>query len=50
MNTHRHAKALIDQVLEQMQRDVADGDLTAIEELLNCVPFDNLVAYLPEGN
>ena len=39
---------LIDQVLEQIQKDVLDGDLTAIEELLSCVPYSQLCGYLPE--
>jgi len=39
---------LIDQVLEQIQKDVAAEDLTAIEELLNYVPINILVAYLSE--
>ena len=39
---------LIDQVLEQIQKDVLDGDLTAIEELLGYVPYSQLRGYLPE--
>ena len=39
---------LIDQVLEQIQKDIAAEDLTAIEELLNYVSIDALVAYLSE--
>ena len=33
---------------EQIKKDVAIGDVTAIEELLKSVPMENLVAYLPE--
>lgn len=44
-----HSQALLDQVLEQIRKDVTDEDMTAIEELLRVVPFANLVAYLPEG-
>ena len=40
---------LIDQVLEQIQKDVAAEDLTAIEELLNYVPINILIGYLPEA-
>ena len=39
---------LIDQVLEQIQKDIRDGDLTAIGELLTFVPKENLKGYLPE--
>ena len=41
-------KNLLNQVLDQILQDVADGDLTAIEELLKFVPVKNLQAYLPE--
>lgn len=39
---------LIDQVLAQILRDVADGDLTAIEELIKNLPVKTLNAYLSE--
>lgn len=39
---------LVDLVLDQMQKDFASGDTTAIEELLNATPIENLVGYLPE--
>ena len=39
---------LLNKVLEQIQQDVAMGDLTAIEELLASVPVDKLIGYLPE--
>ena len=39
---------LIQAVLEQIQIDVADGDLTAIAELLENVPVKLLNGYLPE--
>lgn len=48
MNNINHHRALIDQVLEQIRQDVADEDLTAIEELLGYIPLANLVNYLPE--
>jgi hypothetical protein len=38
---------LIDQVIEEIKKDVASGDLTAVEELLKFVPSENLKAYLP---
>ena len=39
---------LIDRVLEEIQKDVGNGDLTAIDELLSFIPLKNLIAYLPE--
>jgi hypothetical protein len=39
---------LRDQVLEQIVRDVKDGDLTAIEELLVYCTEDAMRQYLPE--
>jgi len=37
-----------DAVLEQIQMDVKIGDLTAIEELLQYIPEQYLMGYLPE--
>ena len=39
---------LINRVLKQIKSDVENKDLTAIEELLKCVPDEILIAYLPE--
>lgn len=39
---------LIDKVLQQMQRDFDDQDITAVEELLTFVPIRYLEGYLPE--
>jgi len=39
---------LIDQCLEVIKKDVADGDLTAIDELLSFVPEKYLKGFLPE--
>ncbi len=39
---------LIDQCLEVIKKDVADGDLTAIDELLNFIPEKYLKGFLPE--
>ena len=39
---------LRDQVLEQIVKDVTDGDLTAIEELLVYCTEDAMRQYLPE--
>ncbi len=40
---------IIDKVLKHVIIDVECGDLTAIEELLNNIPTEYLVGYLPEG-
>jgi hypothetical protein len=39
-------QVLINQVLERIKQDVEDGDLTAINELLNFVPIKYLQGYL----
>ena len=41
---------VINEVLDQIQVDVANGDLTAIEEMLRHVPLDILQGFLPEVN
>jgi hypothetical protein len=40
-------KSLIDKVVEQVEKDVMDGDLTAIYELLSKLPEKYLLGYLP---
>ena len=40
---------LVDAVLEQIKKDVAEGDVTAIEELLLFLDNKKLISYLPEG-
>lgn len=47
-NVRKKQDELYDKVLEQIKQDVADGDLSAIDELLRFVPKENLEAYLPE--
>jgi hypothetical protein len=39
---------VVDAVLEQMQRNVADGDITVEEELFLMLPQENLIQALPE--
>lgn len=39
---------LLDQVFDQMQEDMRNGDFAAIEELLSNLSDDVLIAYLPE--
>ena len=39
---------LYDEVLNQIAQDISNSDFTAIEELLQFVPRDKLIAYLPE--
>jgi len=38
----------VELALEQIVKDVEDGDLSAIEELLKLIPEKFLIAYLPE--
>jgi hypothetical protein len=39
---------LIERVVEEIKRDIDNGDVTALEELLSFTPKENLIAYLPE--
>lgn len=39
---------VLDAVLDQIQLDVANGDMTAIEEMLQHLPLEILQGYLPE--
>ena len=41
-------QVLIDRVLVEIQRDLAMGDLTSLDELLTFIPRENLIGYLPE--
>jgi len=40
--------SLIDRVIDQIVLDVSRGDVTAVEEMLNNLPTEILVGYLPE--
>jgi len=40
--------ALIDRVIEEIKADIAYGDVTAIEGLLENVPEEVLIDFLPE--
>jgi hypothetical protein len=42
-------QAPIDSVLDQIQQDVANGYLTAIQEMLQHLPVEILQAFLPEN-
>jgi len=44
----RPTQELIDEVLFQIKVDIAEGDLTALDEMLKAMPINQLVAYLPE--
>jgi hypothetical protein len=39
---------VIDNVIERIKEDIAQGDVTAIDELLRFVPDENLIWFLPE--
>jgi hypothetical protein len=39
---------LIDEVMFQIKVDIAEGDLTALDEMLKAMPIQQLVTYLPE--
>lgn len=40
---------LINAVMDQITKDVHDGDMTALEEMLAFVPKDKLRGFLPEA-
>lgn len=39
---------LIERAIKQMQEDISSGDLTAIYEMLNFLPDENLRDYLTD--
>ena len=39
---------LVDQVIEQIKKDIADGDVTVLDELLKFIPIEYLKGSLPE--
>jgi hypothetical protein len=41
-------QAILDAVLDQIQLDVANGDYSAILEMIQHLPLDILQGYLPE--
>jgi len=47
--SHLENLKLTDLVLDQIQKDIASQNLTAIAELLTFVPVENLRGYLPEA-
>ena len=40
---------LIDKVIDQIVKDVSNGDVTSIEEMLRQIDTKILMAYIPEG-
>ena len=47
-NLSINKQVLIDAVIEEIKKDIASGDLTAIDELLSFLPKKSLLYYLPE--
>ena len=39
---------LVDEVIEQIKKDIRDGDLTVLDELLKFIPVEYLRGSLPE--
>ena len=39
---------LVDIVIEQIKKDFAMGDETAVDELLRFIPDENLIGFLPD--
>lgn len=44
----RPTQELIDEVMFQIKVDIAEGDLTALDEMLKAMPIEKLIGYLPE--
>lgn len=42
-------RKLIVLCIDEMKRDIDNGDVTAIEVLLRKVPVKDLISYLPDG-
>ena len=41
-------RSIIDYVIDQIELDIQNGDVTALEELLEHIPVEYLQGYLPE--
>lgn len=41
-------RPIIDYVIDQIELDIVNGDITALEELLKHIPIEYLQGYLPE--
>ena len=41
-------RPIIDYVIDQIELDIVNGDITALEELLQHIPIEYLQSYLPE--
>lgn len=48
LNSMSDKEHLIDAAIAQIKKDLEMGDTTAIAELLQAVPEENLKAFLPE--
>lgn len=42
-------EAIVEEVIKQVMKDVEEGNIEALELLLNELSMECLVAYLPEG-
>lgn len=47
-NLDKPSEELVDAVLSEMKKDIASGDLTALDELIRYIPVNYLMGYLPE--
>lgn len=41
--------AIIEEVMNEIAKNITNGDLESLEVLLSNLPLEDLVAYLPEG-
>lgn len=47
-NQIKTKQQLVDEVIEEIKRDISSGDLSALDEMLMMIPMNILQAYLPE--
>jgi nucleoid-associated protein YejK len=46
----KQKQSIVDQVIEQIKKDLQMGDETAIDELLKFVPDEYLIGFLPDDD
>lgn len=49
VNMEERKEAIVDDVIESLKKDIAQGDLTVLDELLKMIPEKNLIQSLDES-
>lgn len=47
-DSKKPSQELVAEVIERIKKDISEGDVTALDVLLNALPVQTLVSYLPE--